>query len=40
MSKKVLILGGEGNGGVIANAIADANKRGYDEYEVVGYLND
>ena len=40
MSKKVLILGGEGNGGVIANAIADANKRGYNEYEVVGYLND
>lgn len=38
--KKILILGGEGNGGVIANAIADANKRGYDEYEVVGYLND
>ena len=40
MSKKVLILGGEGNGGVIANAIADANQRGYDEWECVGYLND
>lgn len=40
MSKKVLILGGEGNGGVIANAIKDANNRGYKEYEVVGYLND
>lgn len=39
-SKKVLILGGEGNGGVIANAIADANKRGYNEWECVGYLND
>lgn len=40
MSKKVLILGGEGNGGVIANAIADANRRGDLEWEVVGYLND
>ena len=40
MCKKILILGGEGNGGVIANAIADARKRGYVEWEVVGYLND
>ncbi len=40
MSKKVLILGGEGNGGVIANAILDANKRGNNEWVVVGYLND
>lgn len=40
MSKKILILGGEGNGGVIANAISDANKRGYDEWVVEGYLND
>lgn len=40
MSKKILILGGEGNGGVVANAIADANRRGYDEWQVVGYLND
>ena len=39
-SKKVLILGGEGNGGVIANAMADANKRGYCEWECVGFLND
>ncbi len=38
--KKVLILGGEGNGGVIANAMADANKRGDNEWECVGYLND
>lgn len=38
--KKILILGGEGNGGVIANAIADANKKGYTEYEVEGFLND
>lgn len=40
MSKKILILGGEGNGGVIANAIADANKRGDNEWQVEGYLND
>ncbi len=39
-SKKILILGGQGNGGVIANAIADANKRGYNEWECVGFLND
>lgn len=38
--KKVLILGGEGNGGVIANAMKDAEKRGYHEWEIVGYLND
>ena len=40
MSKKVVILGGEGNGGIIANAILDANHRGYDEWECVGFLND
>lgn len=40
MSKKILILGGEGNGGVIANAIADANRRGDNEWVVEGYLND
>ena len=40
MSKKVLILGGEGNGGVIANAMKDAENKGYDEWEIVGYLND
>ena len=39
MSKKVIILGGEGNGGVIANAMLDANRRGFDEFECVGYLN-
>lgn len=39
-TKKIIILGGEGNGGVIANAIADANKRGYKEWECVGFLND
>ncbi len=40
MSKKVLILGGEGNGGVIANAMKDAENRGNKEWEVIGYLND
>lgn len=40
MCKKVLILGGEGNGGVIANAMKDAENRGFKEWEVVGYLND
>lgn len=40
MRKKILILGGEGNGGVIANAILDANNRGYNEWICEGYLND
>ena len=40
MSKKVIIIGGEGNGGVIASAIIDMNKKGYKEYELAGYLND
>ena len=40
MSKKVLILGGEGNGTIIANAILDANNRGYNEYICSGLLND
>jgi acetyltransferase EpsM len=40
MRKKVIILGGLGNGSVIANAIIDANKRGDREWEFAGYLND
>jgi sugar O-acyltransferase (sialic acid O-acetyltransferase NeuD family) len=40
MSKKVIILGGLGNGSVISNAIIDANNRGFREYEFAGYLND
>lgn len=40
MIKKVLILGGQGNGGVIANAIADANRRGDNEWQCCGFLND
>lgn len=39
-SKKIIILGGLGNGSVIANAIIDANYRGDDEWTVSGYLND
>jgi acetyltransferase EpsM len=40
MGKRVVILGGIGNGSVIANAIVDANKRGDREWEFAGYLND
>ncbi len=41
MSKKVIIIGGEGNGGVVASCIEDNNKRFNDnEYEVYGFLND
>jgi sugar O-acyltransferase (sialic acid O-acetyltransferase NeuD family) len=38
--KKVLMLGGLGNASVIADAILDANRRGYKECECVGYIND
>jgi acetyltransferase EpsM len=38
--KKIIILGGIGNGSVIANAIVDANRRGNHEWEFAGYLND
>ncbi len=40
MSKKIIIIGGLGNGSVIANAIVDANLRGNKEWEFAGYLND
>ena len=41
MSKKVVIIGGEGNGGVIASAIEDNRTRfGDREWEVAGFLND
>jgi sugar O-acyltransferase (sialic acid O-acetyltransferase NeuD family) len=40
MTKKVIILGGLGNGTVIASAIKDANKKGDIEIEVAGFLND
>ena len=38
--KKIIILGGLGNGSVIASAICDAQNKGFDEYEFAGYLND
>lgn len=41
MNKKVLIIGGEGNGGVIASCIEDNRKRFNDlEWEVAGFIND
>lgn len=41
MSKKVVIVGGEGNGGVIAACIEDNRKRyGDQEWEVAGFIND
>lgn len=40
MAKKLIILGGIGNGSVIAEAILDANHRGDREWEFAGYLND
>lgn len=39
-SKKVIILGGMGNGTVVAAAIDDANLRGFNEWVMTGYLND
>jgi acetyltransferase EpsM len=39
-SKKIIIIGGLGNGSVIAAAIQDANLRGNNEWEFHGYLND
>lgn len=41
MNKKVIIIGGEGNGGVITSCIEDNRKRFNDlEWEVAGFLND
>lgn len=41
MSKKVVIIGGEGNGGVIASCIEDNRTRYNDlEWEIVGFIND
>lgn len=40
MQKKIIILGGIGNGSVIANAIADAEKRENTEWHFAGFLND
>lgn len=41
MSKKVVIVGGEGNGGVVASCIEDNRNRYADfEWEVAGFIND
>lgn len=40
MVKNIVILGGLGNGSVIANAIEHANKMGYNEWICKGFLND
>ena len=41
MSKKLVIIGGEGNGGVIASCVEDNRTRFNDlEWEVVGFIND
>ena len=40
-SKKVVIIGGEGNGGVIASCVEDnRNRYGDYEWEVIGFIND
>ena len=39
-SKKVLIIGGLGNGSIVANAILHANRLGYMEWVCEGFLND
>lgn len=41
MNKKVVIIGGDGNGGVIASCIEDNRRRFGDfEWEVAGFVND
>lgn len=41
MNKKIIIIGGEGNGGVVASCIEDNRNRFNDtEWEVAGFLND
>ena len=40
MSKKLLIVGGEGNGGVVASCVEDNRNRFHDyEWEVAGFVN-
>ena len=39
-TKKILIIGGLGNGSVIANAILHANNLGFNEWTCEGFLND
>jgi acetyltransferase EpsM len=38
--KKVLIIGGSGNGTVLGEAIVDANRSGIYDYEFIGFVND
>ncbi len=38
--QKIIIMGGVGNGTVIAQAILDANRRGFCDLEVEGYFSD
>lgn len=40
MAKKVIIFGGIGAASTIGTALADANRDGYSEYTMAGYLND
>lgn len=41
MTKKLVIIGGEGNGGVVAACIEDNKERFQDnEWEIVGFIND
>ena len=40
MNEKVIIIGGEGNGSVIADAITDAGMRGSSDARIYGFLND
>ena len=41
MNKKVIIIGGEGNGGVVASCIEDnRNRFGDCEWEIAGFIND
>ena len=40
MTKKVLIIGGQGNGSIIAHAIKHANMLGHKDWECIGFLND
>ena len=39
-AKKIILLGGLGNATVIAADVKDARRRGFDEWDVAGYLND
>jgi sugar O-acyltransferase (sialic acid O-acetyltransferase NeuD family) len=38
--KRIIMMGGLGNASVIAAAIQDARRRGRDEWDVAGYVND